>query len=456
MSNRFRIGAAALIAFGGASAMLPADAQDLQEALQRAYNNNPELALQRTQISRAGEQVKQAKSGLRPTLDATGSYTLQRNDTTRFDDFNLGFPPAPGDGGDDGAGGAIFNVGVQNVVSGQLRAEQPLYTGGRVRSAVRAAEAGRGGARAAFDAAQQDIFLRTIIAYKAVNRDRAAIRIRENSVALLQEQLRAATDRFDVGVITRTDVALAEARLEGAIAELSLAQAELEASKADFEFNVGLPPTELEPINQLPLALPQSFEEALEIARQYSPDLLAANYNVREAREGIESARAGLRPTLSIVGIAGIQETIGDFQDTNLSAAAQARIPLYQGGLLRSRVRDARLAETQAKQQVAVIDRQVLLNISRNWYAYSAARNAILASQKQVRAAELAYQGGQDELAAGVRTTLDVLDQEQDLLEAQLAVIDAEQNAFVAAHQLLRAMGQLTPDLYGLEVTGLE
>lgn len=429
-----------------------ASAQSLQDALERAYNSNPQLDVQRTEIRRQGEQVRQAKAGRRPTFEATGSYTLQRADTTRFDDLNFGLPPTPGDDTGDDAGGALFNVGVQNIVSGALRAEQQVYTGGRVTSAIRQAEAGKGGAQAQFDAIQQDVFLQTIAAYKSVSRDLAAIRIRENSVALLKEQLRAATDRFDVGVVTRTDVALAEARLEGAVAELALAQAQLEASKADFEFNVGVPPTDLEDLRDLPGDLPETFEDAVEIARASNPDILSANYNVRIAKEGISAAKSGLRPTLSIVGSASIQETIGNFQDTNLSAAAQARIPLYQGGLLRSRVREARLAETQAKQRVDAVDRQVIVNLSRAWYTYIAAKNAIIASEKQVRAAELAYEGGQAELAAGVRTTLDVLDQEQSLLEAQLSVIDAERDAYIAAHQLLRATGQLTPELFGLQI----
>lgn len=406
----------------------PAAGDTLQDALRAAGATNPQLDIQRTDRDISEEQLTAARGARRPNLEATGSLSAERIDTTRQ---------------------FFLNVGNQNIASAQLQAVQPLYAGGRISAGIREAKAGIGASEAQLDAVTQDTYLQTITAYVDVRQSREAIAIQENSVALLSEQFRAAEDRFEVGEITRTDVALAEARLEGARARLAAAEAQAVADEATYEFVVGMPAGELEPPPPVG-PVPETFDSALDLALQDSPDIEAAEFAERAAGEQVASARSRLRPELNLVATAGIQETIGDFQDTSVAAAAQARIPLYQGGVARSQVRSAKLAEAQARLNVEVLRRQTVAQVSQAWASYRAAVVGIEASRRQVIASEIAYQGGQEELAVGVRTTLDVLDQEQDLLEARLALVQSERDAYVAAHQLFRAMGDLTPVRLGL------
>jgi outer membrane protein len=319
----------------------------------------------------------------------------------------------------------------------------PLYTGGRIDAGIRQAEAGISASEAQLSAAVQTLMLDVVTAYSDVLRDRETIKIRENSVALLSEQVRAAKDRFDVGVVTRTDVAQAEARLEGAVAGLSGAEAQLEASEAGYEFLVGQPAGALAPLPETPV-LPETFDAALAIAIAENPDLLALRDNERVAREAVEAARGEMRPSVSIVGTAGYQENFEDnFEDTSVAALAQATIPLYQGGRVSSSVRQAKLQASQARLQTQNAERQVRAQVAQSWFATLAAERAIIASERQVEAAEIAYEGAKEELAVGVRTTLDVLDQEQQLLEARLGLITARRDFYVASYQLLRSMGRL-------------
>jgi len=414
----------------GALALLtePLAAETLQDALLAAEASNPQLGVQRAQQDISEEQLKSAKGARRPNVEFTGSISVDRIDTTR--EFFL-------------------NVGRQEVASAQLQATQPLYAGGRITAGIREARAGVGTSDALLEAALQDIYLQTITAFVDVRQNREAIGIQENSVELLAEQFQAAQDRFEVGEITRTDVALAQARLEGARANLAAAEAQAVASEAFYESIVGLKAGELVPPPPVSV-LPDTIETALSQALDLNPNIRAAKFAETAAEQRVNTARSRLRPELNFVATAGIQETIDQFQDTSVAAAAQARIPLYQGGVARSQVRAAKLEVAQAKLDIETQRRSTIADVSQFWYAYQASLVSIAASERQVSAAEIAYEGGIEELAVGVRTTLDVLDQEQDLLEARLALSQAQRDSYVAAHQLLRAMGALTADRFGL------
>lgn len=416
-------------------------ADTLQDALRATSTTNPQLESQRIATDISEEQLVAAKGARRPTVEVTAQYgpeTIQTNRTL------------------------VLDQGGRQIGATSLQATQPLYAGGRINAGIREARAGIGASQAELDVIEQDTYLDTIIAYVDVRRDRETISIRQNSVSLLEEQFRAATDRFDVGEITRTDVALAEARLEGARAQLAAAEAQVEASIATYEFIVGQTPGDLEPPPPVS-TVPASFDEALATALADSPDIEAAMFNEAAAEQRVKTARSRLRPQLNLVAQASVQATLNqqdttnpfgadptaltsvpDFYDRNVSAFAQARIPLYQGGVARSQVRSAKHAVSQARLNIEARRRQTVAGVAQAWHGYRAALVSITASQRQVVAAEIAYEGGTEELAVGVRTTLDVLDQEQDLLEARLGLISAERDAYVAAHQLFRAMGGLT------------
>ncbi len=413
--------------FGSAIAALfagPACGQTLPDAIAAAFATNPALDIQRAEadVARAGLDLARSQGRPRVNLSASGGYeSIETN--------------AP----------FAFNVGEQATASAQIQAVQPLYTGGRIRAGIEQARAGIDAADLAFLAAQQDLILDVVTAYVDVRRDRESVRIRQNNVEVSGEQVRAASDRFNVGVVTRTDVAQSQARLEGARAALAGAEAALEASEAFFEFLTGTPaPAELAPPPPLP-PLPASLEAAIQRAISNNPEIAAAREQLRAASAGIEAARAEGRPSLSVIGTAGVQERFGDRdqRDTSLSAVAQGRIPLFTGGAVKAQVDAARLRRDQARRRIDLLETQSRATVSSAWFRYAAAQRSIEASRRQIEAAELAYEGAKQELAVGVRTTLDVLDQEQQLFEARLALVNAERDAYVAAHQLLRATGDL-------------
>lgn len=431
--------AAALLSFCG-----PASAQTLADALDKAYAQNPQLEVQRTTAKIAEEQLAQARAQGRSQVNLSGSVGFETIDSrlsnsnpllSQFQEFQLGGRPS---------------------ASAQLQASKPIYTGGQISAGIRQAEAGVDAAGEQLSAARQDLFLQIVTAYVDVLRDRETVRIRKNNVSVLEKQVQAARDRFDVGEVTRTDVALSEARLEGAIANLAGAEAQQEASLATYVFLVGDVPGELAPPPPIP-ALPLSVEEAIDRALGDSPDINAARYAERAANEAVKGAYGGLKPQVSLVGTASAQETFNynDFQngqrDTSVGAFAQATIPLFEGGLVRSQVRSAKLERSRARSQIDALERQIRAQVAQSFFGYQASLKSIEASKRQEEAAEIAYEGAKEELAVGVRTTLAVLDQEQELFEARLSVVQAERNAYVAAHQLLRAMGSLSVDRLGVK-----
>lgn len=408
---------------------LEAGAETLQDALTAAYLNNPEISAERDNAAIADERINQARAQRAPTVDVFGSYVYESIDSNRPFAFNLGDRP---------------------VASAQIEARLPLYTGGRVKAGIRQAEAGASAAGAQLEATVQSLMLDTVTAYMNIIRDREVIAIRNNSIDLLGGQLTASEDRFEVGDVTRTDVALSEARLEGGRAQLAAAEAQLEGSLAFYTVLTGLEAGDLVPPPPAP-DLPQSLDEAVAEALSQNPSLEAARHAETAAREAIKVARGALRPELSAIAQAGIQEYHRDgFTDSSMVAGAQARIPLFTGGLNTSRLREARLAQSQAQAQIAQVERIIRANVARAWYGHEASQRAVEASQRQVEAAEIAYEGAREEQLVGFRTTLDVLDQEQQLLEARLALVTAERDRYVAAHQLLAAMGELTPESLGI------
>ncbi len=430
----------ALVSLSALALAMPSQTETLQEALDLAFQTNPALAAQRADIGVAREQLSQARGARAPTVDLSASAGYESLDSNQ--------PIA-------------FNIGDRPVATAQIQTTLPVYTGGRIDAGIEQAQAGVMAANAQFDGAAQDLILNVVTSYVDVLRDREALRIRANSVALLEEQLRAATDRFEVGFATRTDVKQAEARVEGARASFAGAEAQLEASLSVYELFVGQSAGDLVPVSDSPV-IPDSYEAALQTAFAENPDLKALRQAEKAAEQAVRSAKGETRPSLSIVGTANAQETFDieataisptmgvitlppdNYRDTSVSVFARGSVPLFQGGVLSSRVRAARLEREQARLQTTNAERQITASVAQAWYSNIAAKQAITASERQVEAAEIAYEGAQVELSVGTRTTLDVLDQEQQLLEARLGLVNAQRDAFVATHQLLRAMGQLS------------
>ncbi|MEM1106432.1 MAG: TolC family outer membrane protein [Pseudomonadota bacterium] len=413
----------AFVIWALAAAAAPvAAAQSLEETLALAEVSNPFLDVTVTEAEIAREALEEARAQGRVNVTVSASAGVESRESDQ--------PFA-------------FQQGERAQASAQLEAALPIYTGGRIAAGVRAAEAGISAADARLEAQRQSIYLQAIDAFLNVTASRATVDIRENNVGLLLEQVEAAQSRFRVGFITRTDVALAEARLAGARAGLAASEAVLERFEADYAAVTGVEPGVLGPVPPSPI-LPADLDEALAVLLETNPSLLALQEDVRAATEAVEIEESAKRPQLSIVGTAtGQQDFEDDLSDTTVGAFARGSVPLFQGGIVNSRVRSAKLRREAARFQVQATERDLRAGLATAWFANIAAQRSIEASELQIEAAEIAFEGAQRELSVGTRTTLDVLDSEQDLLDARLTLVEAERDAQLAAYQILQAIGAL-------------
>ncbi len=431
----------------------------LPGALALAYNSNPTLQAQRAALDAASEGVTIARGDRFPQISAEAGYQYVDLDRTdNVGNFNESFNTTTF--GDRDSQTTTF--------SATLGISQTLYAGGRVRAGIKAAEADREAARAGLLATEQGVLLSVVDAYVAVRRDQEVVGIRANNVAVLSRQLEAADDRFEVGEVTRTDVAQAEARLAGARTQLAAARADLASTRAVYEQVVGQAAGSLAPPPALPL-LPATLTDAADISFDQNPEIVAARFAEASARANVRAARSAFRPSISASASAGLSQDRGEFiqgradgtdifaasgdtdqDDETIAAGVTASIPLFTGGANGARVRQARAAENQARLQVRETERAVLADVTSAWNNLLAARAQIESSQEQVRASEVAFEGVEQEALVGGRTTLDVLDAEQELLDARLALVTAESNAYVAAFALLQATGGLTAQALNL------
>lgn len=407
-----------------------AQAQSLDDSLATAYETSPVLAAERTRMRSQREGVVQARSGLLPSLSANATVT-ERESWGQVNPFQ------------------------QNTGTGSysVSAQQTLFSGGRVLAGITQAQAQFESRRMSLRATEQDVLLSAVSAHMNVIRDQQIIAIRSNNVEVLSQQLQAARDRFEVGEITRTDVAQAEARVSGARAQLSAAQAALAASRAFYERVVGSAPVELQAPDALP-SLPEAYADVVETAVNYNPNLLGAQFNEAAAEQGIRIARGARLPEVSLSASASEQRQ-SDFSGPEVGSGtvrAQVSIPLFTGGLNNSRVRSA-LAQRDEQRLLSVsARRQVIEEATNAWNSYLAAQAVIESSREAVRANEIAFDGVEQEAFVGLRTTLDVLDAEQELLNSRLDLVRAERDLYVASYILLQSMGFLDAERLQLRV----
>ena len=424
MLNRSRALASAAVIALTAGLAAPAWAETLQQAIALAYQTNPSLLAQRANQRALDETVVQARGGLRPTLSASAGV-----------DYTKTWAPEPtGDSESDGA-----NVGVS--------LSQNIWTAGRTSLAIDQARAGVLSGRESLRDIEQQVMLSTIQAYVNVTRDMEILRIRQENLSVLQRQLEETSARFEVGEITRTDVAQAEASLSQSQSDLAAAQAQLSTSRAAYAAVVGQAPTDLEAAPALP-ATPTDFDVAMETALANNPGVLAAIYDLQGAEAAVAAARAeylpSLRATASYGGSTNSLSDIDELADRrSFNAGATLSVPLFTGGLNRSRVAQALERANAAQIGVEGQRRAVLQDVSSAYAQVISARSAVQAGEEGVRAAGVAAEGVRQEAQVGLRTTLDVLNQEVTLRSAQTALANARAAEYVARASLLAAMGQL-------------
>jgi outer membrane protein len=332
----------------------------------------------------------------------------------------------------------------------------PLFQGGTVRNNVEAAKTRVEAGRATLRAVEGDVFTEAVSAYMDVIRDRAIVELNSNNVKVLETNLQATRDRFEIGDVTRTDVAQSEARLSLQRSDLLEAQARLTTSEENYRRVIGKRPDALQPPPPLP-PFPATADQAVQIALANNPDLIAVARQAEAANYDVRSARGTRLPTVSAVASGDYSNTIsGDTQGiprsgTATSIGVQGRIPLYQGGLPAARIRQAQALEGETLERRVATERAVVANTRSAFATYKAATDAIASNQVAVSANELALEGARAENSVGTRTILDVLNAEQELLNAQVALVTARRDQYVAGFQLLNAMGQAEADDLGLE-----
>lgn len=402
----------------------PVSAQTLQEALTNAYTNNPTLQTARAQLRATDENVPQALAGWRPTVILQGSAGYADGTvTTRTGRADV----------------------ERNTLSGSATLTQPLYRGGRTQAATAQAENQVLAQRARLLATEQQVLLDTATAYVNVIRDQQVVRLNQNNVTVLQRQLQATNDRFRVGEITRTDVAQAESRLAGARADLAVAQGTLQTSSAMFARLVGAPPGRLS--EPQPLRVPTAANQrSVADAALNNPNVVAARFDEASARDNVDLQYGALLPQVSAQASTFRNDNASQpgTRGTGSQATLNLSVPLYQGGAEHAAVRQARQQAQQARQVVDDQRRTAIQQATGAWETYQAAQATVASTRAQIRAAEIALDGVQREAVVGSRTTLDVLNQEQELLNARVTLVRALANLVTASYSVAASVGRLT------------
>jgi outer membrane protein len=407
-----------------------ADAETLDSALSQAYRNNPTLNSQRASLRAIDEGVPQALAGYRPRVTGTVDSGYQHFESTTlsggvFTKTNTNISPRGG------------NVGlVQTVFNGQR-------TGNLTRQAESTVLAGRETLRNAV----QTVLLDAATAYMNVLRDTAILDLQRSNVQVLQEQLKQTRDRFNVGEVTRTDVAQSESRVAAAQSQVLSAEANLKASQATYRRVVGVEPVGLRagmPVDRLS---PQTLEASVDKGRNEHPTVTAAQYTVDTALYAVKAAEGTLYPTVTLEG--NVQKrwdlAPGTFDQLTGTVLGRVAVPFYQGGAEYSIIRQAKETLGQRRIELDVQRDLVRSSVVQAWSALQATKAQIIAAQAQVTATEVALNGVREEARVGQRTTLDVLNAQQELVNARVALVTAQRDRVVASYTLLAAVGRLGP-----------
>jgi len=419
------LAASAVLAFSA-----PGRAETLEDALVSAYLNNPILQAQRANLRATDEDVAQALSGWRPRV--SGSVNVEHSQSDNF--FS---------GSKTTLTSRTYGVGI----------EQPLFDSFRTSNAVKEAKTRVFASRASLTSVEQEVLLSVVASYFDVVRDQAVLELRQNNVQVLNRQLEASRDRFEVGEITRTDVAQSEARLSGAMSGRIAAEAALAASRAAYVRIVGTSPGTLERPAALP-SLPDNEGSALDVALVENPNLEAARLSEEAAGHAVSAAKSELGPDVTVgAQFSRAEDTfVKGYSSDTKALVATATIPLYQSGAVSSRIRQARHIQSQKRIEVLQAERETREDVRNAWENLRASTATIEASEAQVNANRIALEGVRQEAEVGSRTTLDVLDAEQELLDSQVELVRAQRDQYVASFQLLAAMGRVTARALSLPV----
>lgn len=414
---------------------VPVQAETLAQTLVDAYNNSGLLQQNRAVLRAADEDVATAVAALRPILSWSASASRS------FSNVSSG-------GGD--------LVGHSATLS--LLAEQTLYAGGANRLRSASAKEAVMAARAELVAVEQEVLLRGVNAFMEVRRAEETVRLTQNNVRVISEELRAARDRFEVGEVTRTDVALAEARLAAARSSLASAEGSLAVAKEEYRAVTGKMPGALVSPKGQP-GLPSNVEAAREAALRDHPSMVQVQHQVTAAEIGVQIAQAALKPTVTLSARLNASDDLDTGQDDltrSGSVGITASGPIYRGGAVSSAIRNAKALRDQTRAGLLRTAESVGKGVGQAYAQLRVARASRASFESQVRAAQVAFEGVREEATLGARTTLEVLDAEQELLSARSSLVSAQVDETIAAYTVLSALGHLTAEDLKLPVPSFD
>ncbi|MEO6607685.1 MAG: TolC family outer membrane protein [Aestuariivirga sp.] len=409
-----------------------ASAETLKEALVAAFSGNPTLRADRARQRATDEGVPQALSGWRPTVNATGTVAHELQNV---------HPAPPG------------SYSATDPTSLNITLSQPIFRGFATVEGTAAAEATVKAGREQLLGTEQNVLFAAVQAYMNVIRDRQLLSYRRTNVGVLGKQLKASNDKFSAGVLTKTDVSQSRASLEAAKGAVALQLAQLQASEANYRSVIGHEPGKL--AYPAPANVPRTLEDAYHIAQQTNPDILAAAHIEDASEHQVGVIGSALLPQATVQASANYNGQPSTAINDTTSAVVQGvlQVPLYEGGKVYSGVRQAKENVSQNKLRVIGAVRSVREGVANAWNSLIASGQAITSARAGVSAGQLALNGVNQEYNVGSRSTIDVLNSQTVLLNAQLTLATSEHDRMVASYQVLAAIGLLTANNLKLGVS---
>jgi outer membrane protein len=440
----FRVGvvtsaaaAVLLMAFAGPA---PALAETIEAALVRAYQNNPQLNAQRALVRSTDENVPQALSGYRPKVSITASAGYQYTDTLTT------------------SGGSPTTIvrtethGANPPRSAGLTINQTLFNGNQTANRTRVAESQVSGAREALRVLEQTVLLTAATSYMDYLRDSAIVEVQKSNVRVLEQTLKQTRDRFNVGEVTRTDVAQSEAQLAAGRTQELTAESNLVTTKANYRRVIGNEPDNLAPGSPVDRFLPSTLPQAVELSLIENPNVTASMFGVDVNFLQVKINEGALLPTVTLQGSVqqAYEQTLITQRSFGASAVAQLTVPIYQGGAEYSLIRQSKETLAQQRLNLETTRDQTRANTVTAWGQLVAGKAQVSSAQSQVQASEIALNGVREEAKAGQRTTLDVLNAQQALVNARVALVTAQHDRVVASYSVLNSVGRLSPQVLNL------
>ena len=426
-----------LMAYVGLSSAL---ADTIDAALVRAYQNNPQLNAQRALVRATDENVPQALSGYRPRVAVTASAGSQYTDTNTT------------------AGGSATQIvrtethGVNAPRAVGATATQTLYNGQITANRTRLAESQVSGAREALRFLEQSVLLSAATIYMDYLRDAAIVEVQRSNTRVLEQTLKQTRDRFNVGEVTRTDVAQSEAQLAAGKTQQLAAEATLNTTRANFRRIIGNEPVALAPGSPVDRYLPATLPSAVELSLIENPNVTSAMFGIDVNYLQVKVNEGALLPTVTAqVSVQqSYEQTLTTFRSFGASAIAQLSIPVYQGGAEYALIRQSKESLAQQRLNLEQTRDQTRANTVTAWGQLVAGKAQVSSAQAQVTASEIALNGVREEAKAGQRTTLDVLNAQQALVNARVALVTAQHDRVVASYAVLNSIGRLSPQVLSL------